>query len=142
MASVMIVEDEVLVAIDLESSLLEAGHHVIGAAGDAAGAFKLAEERPEFAFVDVNLRDGETGPEIARRLSHEYGVRVVFLTANPMAVMGRSTGAFGVLPKPFEPETVERVLLSVLSEDVGTPPVPDNDFKVFRPSDLGSKLHA
>lgn len=138
----MIVEDEVLVAMDLESSLCEAGHEVVGAAGDAEAALRLAEARPEIAFVDVNLRDGDTGPEIARRLAHEHGVRVVFLTANPLSVIGRSTGAFGVLSKPFEPAAVSHVLRTVLEDSVIAPPVPDNDFRVFSTADLGARLHA
>ena len=36
-----------------------------------------------FAFVDVNLRDGATGPAIARRIAHDHGLKVVFVTANP-----------------------------------------------------------
>lgn len=142
MACVMIVEDEVLVAMDLEASLCEAGHQVLGTAADAETAFRLAGEKPQFAFVDVNLRDGDTGPDIARRLAHDFGVRVVFLTANPLSVVGRSTGAFGVLSKPFDPDTVGLVLDAVLNDEATNPPVPDNDFRVFSLTDLGARLHA
>ncbi|HYE43000.1 MAG TPA: response regulator [Caulobacteraceae bacterium] len=138
----MIVEDEVLVAMDLESSLCDAGHEVVGAAADAEAAYELARERPEIAFVDVNLRDGDTGPDIARRLAHEHGVRVVFLTANPTSVIGRSTGAFGVLSKPFEAAAVSRVIETVLDDALPEPPAPDNDFRVFSMTDLCSRLHA
>lgn len=138
----MIVEDEVLVAMDLEASLCEAGHEVVGTAADAETAFRLAREQPQFAFVDVNLRDGDTGPEIARRLAHDFGVRVVFLTANPLSVIGRSTGAFGVLPKPFDPDTVGLVLQTVLDDANAAPPAADNDFRIFSVNDLGAKLHA
>ena len=66
---VIIVEDQALLAMELEYVLSEAGHIVVGCAMDMAEAVRLAAEtRPDVALVDVNLRDGFSGPTIARQL--------------------------------------------------------------------------
>ena len=69
----------------------------------------LAEARsPDFAFVDLHLRDGETGSEIAQRLA-ERGVAVVIATANPDEVDDREH-VLGIVNKPYSPETIRAVL--------------------------------
>jgi CheY-like chemotaxis protein len=95
----LIVEDEIFVALDLERILTDAGYHVTAIAADRDGAMAAAPECG-FAFVDVNLRDGATGPDIAQRMSRDYGVRCVFVTANP-AQIGDCRGALGYIRKPF-----------------------------------------
>jgi ActR/RegA family two-component response regulator len=57
----MIVEDEIFVALDLERILIDAGYHVVAIAADRETAL-IAAAGCDFAFVDVNLRDGPTGP--------------------------------------------------------------------------------
>ena len=95
----LIVEDEIFVALDLERILTDAGYHVVGIAADRREALEAAGQCT-FAFVDVNLRDGCTGPGIAQRLATEHGVRVVFVTANPSQI-GGGTSALGYVRKPF-----------------------------------------
>jgi DNA-binding NarL/FixJ family response regulator len=54
---VLIVEDEVLLAINLESHLEALGQEIVGLAGDATQALALADvEHPDLALVDINLR--------------------------------------------------------------------------------------
>jgi CheY-like chemotaxis protein len=95
----LIVEDEIFVALDLERILTDAGYHVVGIAADRREALEAAGQC-EFAFVDVNLRDGCTGPSIAQRMAAEHGVRVVFVTANP-AQIELPSSALGFVRKPF-----------------------------------------
>lgn len=97
--SALIVEDEVFVALDLERILLDAGYHVVAIADDSEAALAAAP-RCGFALVDVNLRDGATGPEIARRMQCEHGVEIVFVTANPEQI-GGACEASGCVRKPF-----------------------------------------
>jgi CheY-like chemotaxis protein len=105
----LIVEDEIFVALDLERILSDAGYDVTAIAADAPSALEAAQSIPSggFAFVDVNLRDGPTGPDIARRLSQDYGLKVVFVTANP-AQIGTVPEALGYIRKPF----TERAILA------------------------------
>lgn len=95
----LIVEDEIFVALDLERILLDAGYEVAAIAADSATALEAAPAC-EFAFVDVNLRDGPTGPTIAERIAREHGVKVVFVTANPAQIVPPS-GGMGYIRKPF-----------------------------------------
>ena len=95
----LIVEDEIFVALDLERILVEAGYNVAGIAADQDAALSQAHGC-DMAFVDVNLRDGPTGPAIARSLSEDFGVKVVFVTANPGQIAD-TDGALGYISKPF-----------------------------------------
>ena len=94
----LIVEDEIFVALDLERILMDAGYGVAGIAADSTSAIAAAPGC-NFAFVDINLRDGPTGPEIARRMAADYGVKVVFVTANPAQI--GDTDCLGYIRKPF-----------------------------------------
>jgi CheY-like chemotaxis protein len=106
---VLIVEDELFIALDLEATVRAMGFAVAGLATSKDQALELAPAA-DIAFVDVNLSDGPTGPEIGRRLVEEYGVTVVFMTGNPEAVAGRLQGALGVVTKPAMQSAVERSL--------------------------------
>ena len=102
---VLIVEDEILVALDLEDALVEAGYEIAGIAADRVEAMALAADA-DVALVDLNLRDGPTGIGIGMDLSVKFGVRVLFLTANPSSVATGVAGAVGCLGKPCEPSAV------------------------------------
>jgi CheY-like chemotaxis protein len=97
--TVLIVEDEIFVALDLERILTDAGYKVAAIAADSHGALEAARDC-HFALVDVNLRDGATGPGLATTLARDYGLKVVFVTANP-AQIGKAEGALGYIRKPF-----------------------------------------
>jgi len=109
----LIVEDEIFVALDLERILTDAGYQVTAIAADRASALSAASEA-EFAFVDINLRDGPTGPEIGAVLTRDYGVKVVFVTANP-AQIGIPCDALGYIRKPFS----ERAILAAAALAIG-----------------------
>ena len=100
----LIVEDEIFVALDLERILIEAGYLVAGIAADQEGALAAAPGC-NMAFVDVNLRDGATGPAIARSLTEDFGMKVVFVTANPGQICDPD-GALGYVRKPFSEQAI------------------------------------
>jgi len=95
---VLVVEDEIFVAIEIESVLQELGHLPVGIAADSRRAMELASEA-ELAFVDLNLVDGPTGMDLGRRLA-DGGVTVLYMTANPSQLGDGVPGTIGVLPKP------------------------------------------
>lgn len=104
-ANVLIVEDEFLVALQLEDILTDAGHNVVGIAPDAAAVHAL-DEPPEVALVDLNLRDGPSGPTIAWRLAEQYGTVIVYVTANPAQIGTPAPTAVGVIQKPFSQDAI------------------------------------
>lgn len=63
MVNILIVEDQWLLSSAVEEAVLSLGHEAIGTATTAKEAYELAD-KAEVAFVDVNLIDGATGPEI------------------------------------------------------------------------------
>jgi DNA-binding response OmpR family regulator len=95
---VLVVEDEIFVAIEIESVLQELGHRPVGIAADSRRALELAKEA-ELAFVDLNLVDGPTGIELGKRLADD-GITVLYMTANPSQLGSGVPGTIGVLPKP------------------------------------------
>jgi len=120
----LIVEDEIFVALDLERILTDAGYQVTAIAADRQTALE-AGAKAEFAFVDINLRDGPTGPDIAATLAREHGVKVVFVTANP-AQIALPTDALGYIRKPFS----ERAILAAAAIAAGGdhPQAANDDF--------------
>lgn len=120
---VLIVEDEILVALELEAVLEDLGHEPIGIAADSLAALRLAEEEPDLALVDLNLRDGPTGAEIGARLARDHGVTVLFMTANPRMLGNGVAGTLGVLSKPYDEATVKAAVDYVIATRMTTNPL-------------------
>jgi len=102
---VLIVEDERVVATHVERSLQDAGYSVTGIAASALEAARLVEgERPDVALVDIRLRGGGQGFEIAEWLRVDNDVPVVYMTAHTdddTLRRAARTGAYGYVVKPF-----------------------------------------
>ena len=125
-ATALIVEDEIFVALDLERILTDAGYKVKAIAADRLGALQEADDC-SFALVDINLRDGPTGPALAQTLAQDYGLKVVFVTANP-AQIGVPSSALGYVRKPFsEAAILAAAALACAALDRQTPDDPAND---------------
>ncbi len=78
--TILIVEDDFLVALDVERQLTWAGYEVCGVAPSEAEALALAEKcRPDLAVVDISLDPGD-GRNVARALSQKYGTAILFAT--------------------------------------------------------------
>ncbi|WP_312796410.1 response regulator [Tianweitania sp.] len=106
---VLVVEDEIFVAIEIEHVVEELGYKPVGIAADSETAFKLAAEA-EVALVDLNLRDGATGPEIGRALAEKHGITVLFMTANPSQLGEGIPGTLGVLSKPCADDELKQAI--------------------------------
>jgi DNA-binding response OmpR family regulator len=106
---ILIVEDEIFVAMELEYLLTKQGFDVVGIAPDSSTALSYAEEGVDIAFVDLNLRDGQTGPEIGRTLG-KAGTAVIFTTANPALLGDGVEGTLGVLSKPWTEACIKAAL--------------------------------
>jgi len=112
---VLIVEDEIFVALEIEHIVQLAGLEVSAIAADLAAAFEAAD-MCDIALVDLNLRDGATGPLIGQTLCAR-GVRVIYVTANPGQIGGASVGALGAITKPFRDATVRDALRLAAQDD-------------------------
>lgn len=112
-AKLLIVEDEVLVALQLEDILVDCGYEVIASVPDLAAASAVSQVA-DVALVDLNLRDGPTGPEIARLLSERYGTRIIYVTANSGQIGTPAPTALGVIHKPFSCKAIEAAVAFAL----------------------------
>lgn len=120
--SILIVEDEILVALEMESVLQDYGYDVVGIASDLEGALAFADRNVDLALVDLNLRDGLTGPEIGRRLANEHRAKVLFVTANPRLLGDGISGAVGVLTKPTDESSLTAAVAFALRRSAEAPP--------------------
>ncbi|MET3893717.1 CheY-like chemotaxis protein [Bosea sp. OAE506] len=128
---VLIVEDEVLIAMETEAIVEDLGHYPVGIAATSQEALALAAaEEPDVALVDVNLADGPTGPEVGARLA-ELGIAVVFITANPRMLQNRIENAIGVFDKPVADRDLAELLEYVTSRAAGRPAAPPSRLTVF-----------
>lgn len=122
----LIVEDEMLLALELESEVEANGHQVIGVASDFAEAVKLVDEAmPEFAFVDIQLRDGPTGIDIGRHLASK-GIPFIFVSGNLKRIPDDFVGALGAIEKPYTVNGLQNALSYVdallAGSDLPAPP--------------------
>jgi CheY-like chemotaxis protein len=99
---VLVIEDEDILAAELQSLLETEGCLVTGVAADTAEALTLADEvKPDWAIVDLHLRDGLTGAQIGRRLAKDYAVPVLYVTSDIIAAPLDHPGIIGMFPKIF-----------------------------------------
>ena len=99
---ILLVEDEVLIALEQQLYLESVGHSVIGPAVTAMEAVQMAgDDKPDLALVDVHLGMGTSGIDAAHGL-RKLGVPCLFITSfrDELKKDGPLTG-IGCLPKPF-----------------------------------------
>ncbi|HOT47270.1 MAG TPA: response regulator [Spirochaetota bacterium] len=102
--NVMIVEDEVIIALELEMILERAGYAVTHISYTAEDAMKYAEaDRPDIIIMDVMLRDNGSGIDAAERINGMFAVPVLFITGNRKLIDENSlknTSSYYVMSKP------------------------------------------
>ncbi len=119
---VLIVEDEALLMMQLETTIEDEGHDIVGTAMTSGEAIELARlVEPDIAFVDLQLLDGPTGIYVARFLRSSEKTIVVFITANANRVPGDYEGAAGIVSKPFSQAGITATV-RYLAECVRRPP--------------------
>jgi len=121
--SVLIIEDETLIAMELGRIMQDMGHTVVGFASREASALEQAEQTsPGLVLADIKLLDEDSGISAAQRILQRFDVPVVFVTAFSELLLtgGRLEPAF-VVSKPFEEEalkvTVAHALTTYASAD-------------------------
>jgi CheY-like chemotaxis protein len=114
--SVLIIEDEMLIAVDLETLVQSLGHQVVGVARTRAEATALAKsKRPGLILADIQLADGSSGLDAVNELLVSFEVPVIFITAYPERFLTgeRPEPAF-LIAKPFQPAMVSAVISQAL----------------------------
>lgn len=127
---VLIVEDEALVALEVEALLTDLGCDVVAAVDSVTDAVAVANAHPvDLALLDVNLGPGGSGIDIARALSAR-GIHCLFVSGNCPAD-GRDL-ALGCVGKPFAESTLAGSVRLVAAMKQGAePPPPPPGLRLF-----------
>ena len=116
---VLIIEDEPIIALDIETMVEELGHTVTGVARTHREAIALvAKKRPGLVLADIQLADGSSGLDAVNEILSSIDVPVIFITAYPERLLtgDRPEPAF-LITKPFQPEAVKAAISQALFFD-------------------------
>ncbi len=116
---VLIIEDEPIIALDIETMVEELGHSVTGVARTHREAIALvAKQRPGLVLADIQLADGSSGLDAVNEILGAIDVPVIFITAYPERLLtgDRPEPAF-LITKPFQPEAVKAAISQALFFD-------------------------
>ncbi|MBC7117713.1 MAG: response regulator [Methanobacteriaceae archaeon] len=117
MKSVLIVEDDAIVALDLKSRIEKLGYKVIGSVASGQEALnKITETRPDLVIMDIVLRGKMDGIEVAEKIK-DLKIPIVFLTAysDPETIKrARKAGAYGYLLKPYDDNSLKVAIKTAL----------------------------
>ncbi len=105
---VLIIEDEPIIAMDIEELVQGCGHRVVGVASTEVDAVRLAQAtKPGLILADINLGLGGDGTSAVSRILKYHYAPVIFVTAYPERLLtGEAVEPAFVITKPFEPLTL------------------------------------
>ena len=103
---IFIVEDESIVAKDIQNSLVKLGYEVIGIANNGKEAIeKIIETAPDLILMDIMIKGDLTGIDVSDRIKEQVSITVIFLTAyadEGTLSKAKITEPYGYILKPFK----------------------------------------
>ena len=116
---VLIIEDEPLIALDLQNVVEDLGHKVVDVARTHREALKAVQHhQPGLILADIQLADGSSGLEAVNEILDAFEVPVIFITAYPERFLtGAPPEPAFLIAKPFSVETLRAVISQVLFFD-------------------------
>src|SRR5690606_2571150 len=113
---VLIIEDEPIIAMDLEALVESLGHRVAGVARTQKEAVALASKtQPGLVLADIQLADGSSGLDAVNDILAEFDVPVIFITAYPERLLtGERPEPVFLISKPFQTQTVKAIVSQAL----------------------------
>jgi CheY-like chemotaxis protein/DNA-directed RNA polymerase specialized sigma24 family protein len=117
--SVLIIEDEPIIAMDLEALVTDLGHSVTEVARTHREALTaIAQNEPGLVLADIHLADGSSGLDAVNEILTEYNLPVIFITAYPERLLtGQRPEPTFLITKPFRPEVVKAIISQALFFD-------------------------
>jgi CheY-like chemotaxis protein len=109
---VLIIEDEPVIAADIEALVTELGHTVVDIAATRTEAVDaVARKTPGLVLADIQLADGSSGIDAVKDILQRFDVPVIFITAFPERLLtGERPEPTFLITKPFQPETVKAAI--------------------------------
>lgn len=116
---VMIIEDEPLIAMDIEHMVEQMGHRVTGVARTHREAIALFEKStPKLILADIQLADGSSGIDAVNEILKSTTIPVIFITAFPERLLtGEKPEPAFLVTKPFNPDMVRALISQALFFD-------------------------
>lgn len=104
--NIFIVEDESIVAKDIQNSLIKLGYNVIGSANNGKDAIeKITELMPDLVLMDIMIKGSMNGIEVSEKIKEHMNIPVIFLTAyadEGTLSRAKITEPYGYILKPFK----------------------------------------
>ncbi|MFL5260670.1 MAG: response regulator [Hyphomicrobiales bacterium] len=113
---VLIIEDEPIIAMEIEELVRSLGHRITGTARTHAEAVAIvSKSKPGLILADIQLADGSSGIEAVNEILTSFDLPVIFITAYPERLLtgARPEPAF-LIAKPFQPEMVKAIISQAL----------------------------
>lgn len=109
---VLIIEDEPVIAADIEALVTELGHTVVDIAATRTEAVDaVSRKTPGLVLADIQLADGSSGIDAVKDILARLDVPVIFITAFPERLLtGERPEPTFLITKPFQPETVKAAI--------------------------------
>lgn len=113
---VLIIEDEPLIAMDIEDIVTSLGHRALGVARTQKEAVaKAATTKPQLVLSDIQLADGSSGIDAVNDILKSFDVPVIFITAFPERLLtGDKPEPAFMITKPFTADMVKAVIAQAL----------------------------
>ena len=124
LTDVLIIEDEPIIAMDIETIVRDLGHNVTGVAVTRAEALTQARSSPPgLVLADIQLADDSSGIDAVKVILAEFSVPVIFITAFPERLLtGTRPEPTFLITKPFQRSTVKAAIAQALFFDAATVP--------------------
>ncbi len=122
-ARVLVIEDEPIIAMDIQDIVEDAGHNVTGVAvtrDEAVEQFDKAN--PDLVLADIQLADNSSGIDAVNDMLSKRSVPVIFITAFPERLLtGEKPEPAFLITKPFSREAVAAAIAQALFFNISTP---------------------
>lgn len=117
---ILIVEDEAIVALEIQYRLTSLNYEVVGVASTGEKALTLAEKtKPNLALMDLKLKGSMSGLETALALKNNFSIPSIFITAfSDDATLNQIKEKLDcdILQKPFSPEELKTTIEKIISK--------------------------
>ena len=120
-SKILIVEDEIIIALDLKIRLENLGYHILGIALNGEDAIKkIREKNPDLVLMDIQLNGDMDGIKVAQQIRNQYNIPFIYITGshdNSLLDRAKQTNPIGFISKPFDETEIQNAIdIHLLSE--------------------------
>jgi len=119
-SKILIVEDEIIIAIDLKIRLEDLGYYVPGIAVNGRDAIKkTGEKNPDIILMDILLNEDKDGIQVAQQIRNQYNIPIIYLTGSQndgLIERAEITEPYVYINKPFDNTEIENAIQLAVSK--------------------------